>query len=169
MSMLGANVIPLLTGIPIAIIQLYFFTAMHGALQVRVELPGALLFFAVLLVSIVMHELIHGMTWRLVARASPATITYGVHWKTLTPYAHVRGLMEVNAYRIGGLMPGLVLGIIPYILSLVSGDGTLLWFGVIHTFAAGGDGLILWSLRNVREGTMVEDHPSRAGCYVIET
>lgn len=135
----------------------------------RFELPGALLFFAVLLVSIVMHELIHGLTWRVAAKASSATITYGVHWKTLTPYAHVRGLMEVNAYRIGGLMPGLILGVIPYLLSLALGNTALLCFGVIHTLAAGGDGLILWSLRNVRQGTMVEDHPSRAGCYVIET
>ncbi len=100
--------------------------------------------------EIVVHELIHGLTWRMVDRKSLATITYGIQWKTMTPYAHVSGLMEVNAYRIGGLMPGLVLGIIPYALSLISGDGNLLWFGVIHTFAAGGDWLILWSVAGHR-------------------
>ncbi len=167
-SMLRANVIPLLIGIPIAIAQVALFITLHGGLQVQVEWPGVLLIIAVLLVSIVAHEFIHGLTWRAVGGKSPATIRYGVQWKTLTPYAHVRGLMEVNAYRIGGLMPGLVLGIIPYVLSLLSGDGNLLWFGVFHTLAAGGDGLILWTLRNVKAGTMVEDHPSRAGCYVIE-
>jgi len=167
-SMLRANVIPVLFGIPIAIVQVYLFTTLHGALQGRVEWLDVLLVIAVLLVSIVVHELIHGITWRLVAKRSPATITYGVHWKTMTPYAHISGPMEVNAYRLGGLMPGLVLGIMPYMLSLVLGNGSLLWFGVIHTFAAGGDGLILWSLRSLKQGTMVEDHPSRAGCYVIE-
>jgi len=167
-SMLRANLIPLLVGIPIAIAQLYLFILLRGGIQVRAELPGLLLFVAVLLISVVAHELIHGLTWRAVAGTSPATISYGVQWRTLTPYAHVRGLMEVNAYRIGGLMPGLVLGIVPYVLSLISGDSNLLWFGVFHTLAAGGDGLILWTLRNVKGGTMVEDHPSRAGCYVVE-
>jgi len=167
-SMLRANLIPLLFGIPIAIAQVYLFILLHGGIQVRAELPGLLLFVAVLLISFVAHELIHGLTWRLVGGKSPATITYGVQWRTLTPYAHVRGLMEVNAYRIGGLMPGLVLGISPYLLSLALGNTVLLCFGVIHTLAAGGDGLILWTLRKVKGGTMVEDHPSRAGCYVVE-
>lgn len=167
-SMLRANVIPLLVGIPIAIAQLYLFILLRGGLQVRAELPGMLLFVAVLLISVVAHELIHGLTWRAVAGASPATISYGFQWRTLTPYAHISGLMEVNAYRIGGLMPGLVLGVIPYLLSLALGNTALLCFGVIHTLAAGGDGLILWTLRAVKAGTLVEDHPSRAGCYVIE-
>lgn len=103
-----------------------------------------------------------------VGKQSAARISYGVQWKTLTPYAHLNGPLEINAYRIGGFMPGLVLGILPYGLSLLLNNHILLWFGVIHTFAASGDWLILWLLRKHQRGTLVEDHPSRAGCYVIE-
>lgn len=74
----------------------------------------------------------------------------------------------VSAYRLGGLMPGLVLGLILYALSLILGNGTLLLFGVIHTLAAGGDCLVLWLLRGVRPGALVEDHLTRAGSYVLE-
>lgn len=49
------------------------------------------------------------------------------------------------------------------------GDGNLFWFSPIHTAAAGGDWLILWRKRNVKANSKVEDHPTNAGCYVIES
>jgi hypothetical protein len=143
------------------------FIVMHGAIQGRVDALGIVLFTAVMIISVVAHELIHGLTWQVCAKTSSARIAYGVQWKTLTPYAHLRGPIEVNAYRIGGLMPGLLLGIIPYVISLALGNVPMLLFSIIHTLAAGGDGLILWSLRTVPPGALVEDHPSRAGCYVL--
>ena len=169
-SMLRANVLAFVIGIPVAIVQLTLFVILHGALELKVTsdgLPNVLLFFMILLVSIVVHEFIHGLTWKIVANKTSTTITYGVQWKTLTLYAHVNEPLNVNVYRIGGFMPGFVLGIIPYLLSLLLGDTALLVFGIIHTFAAGGDWLILWLLRNLNRETLVQDHPSRAGCYVV--
>jgi hypothetical protein len=46
-------------------------------------------------------------------------------------------------------------------------SGDLFWFSLIHTAAAGGDWLILWLIRGVKAGSLVEDHPSNAGCYVL--
>ncbi|NTU85775.1 MAG: DUF3267 domain-containing protein [Chloroflexales bacterium] len=167
-SMLRANLVALVIGLPVAMAQLSLFVFLHGTLRVAITLTGALLFLAVMLASIVAHELIHGLTWQLAGGSAAATVTYGVQWKMLTPYAHLGGPIAVGVYRLGGLMPGLVLGLIPYALSLVLGNGSLLIFGVIHTLAAGGDWLVLWLLRGVGPGTLVEDHPSRAGCYVLE-
>jgi len=97
-----------------------------------------------------------------------SAVKFGFQWKTLTPYAHLKEPMEVNVYRISILMPGLLLGILPYLLSLLRADANLFWFSLIHTSAAGGDFLILWLIRNVKAGSLVEDHPTNAGCYVIE-
>jgi len=36
------------------------------------------------------------------------------------------------------------------------------------TAGAGGDFLILWLTRHVKAGMQVEDHPTNAGCYVLE-
>ena len=69
---------------------------------------------------------------------------------------------------LGILGGGLLLGILPYLFSLLLADGNLFWFGLFHTSAAGGDWLILWLLRNIRAGSLVEDHPTHAGCYVLE-
>jgi hypothetical protein len=171
-SMLRANIMALAIGIPAAIVQLNIFVYLHGAQTVNINLTvllSMLLFFVVLIGSVFVHELIHGLTWKAFGKRTHVTVAYGFQWKTLTPYAHLKEPVEINVYRIGGFMPGFVLGILPYLLGLVLNNSFLLWFGVIHTIAASGDWLVLWSLRQEKAGSLVEDHPSRAGCYVIET
>lgn len=166
-SMARANVIVLFTSIPVALLQFLIFVLLHGADNLATTW-GSILVIVVLL-GIVVHELIHGISWVIFGNKPFSAIKFGFQWKTITPYAHLREPVEVNAYRIGGFMPGFALGIVPYILSLVLGDGNLFWFSLVHTAAAGGDWLILWLIRDVKSGTLVEDHPSNAGCYVLET
>jgi hypothetical protein len=88
--------------------------------------------------------------------------------QSLTPYAHLKEPIEVNAYRWGAFMPGLVLGLLPALVGILTGNGFLIAFGLLFVSAAGGDLLILWLIRKVPAGRMVEDHPTNAGCYVLE-
>lgn len=167
-SMLRGNVVALFIGIPVAIMQLMFFSWLHNGGEIAFTAWGFVLFLVFVGAGILVHELIHGLTWVILGKKPFSVVKFGVQWRTLTPYAHLREPIDVTIYRIGGFMPGLILGILPYILSLVLGSGGLLWFSIIHTVAAGGDWIILWTLRHVKRGTRVEDHPSRAGCYVLE-
>lgn len=169
-SMLRANVLALLIMIPVAILQFSLFALWNGAGEVSVTLNllNMLTFALIVVVSIVLHEFIHGFTWVVFGEKPFSAVHFGVQWKVLTPFAHLKEPIEVRVYRAGGFMPGFVLGILPFFLSLVTGNGGLLWFGVLQTAAASGDWLILWLLRNVKSDSMVEDHPSRAGCYVFE-
>lgn len=166
-SMAKANVIVAFISIPVAIIQFGIFSMLHGLDGLHVTWNFTILVAAVL-VGVVLHELMHGLAWVIFGGKQFSAIKFGFQWKTLTPYAHLKEPIEVNAYRIGGFTPGFLLGILIYILSLILGDGNLFWFSLIHTTAAGGDWLILWLIRNVKSGTLVEDHPTNAGCYVIE-
>ncbi len=170
-SMLRANIVAFFIMIPVAVFQFILFYMLYGLkkTEITVYLLNLLLFLALLIASIMVHELIHGLAWMGFGKKAFSAIKLGVQWKTLTPYAHLKVPIEVNAYRIGGFMPGFVLGILPFSLSLILGDSNLLWFGIIQTAAASGDWLILWLLRNVKGGMLVEDHPSRAGCYVYES
>jgi hypothetical protein len=127
------------------------------------------LLVAVVLLGVVAHELIHGITWAILGKKPFSALKFGFQWKTFTPYAHLKESVEVKAYRIGAFMPGFILGILTYILSMLPGDGNLFWFSLVHTSAAGGDWLILWLIRSVKAGMQVEDHPTNAGCYVIES
>ncbi|MEZ4592696.1 MAG: DUF3267 domain-containing protein [Chloroflexota bacterium] len=124
------------------------------------------LFWLAVLGGIVAHELLHGLTWMVAGRKSLRTMTYGVQWKTLTPYAHSSEPLPAWAYRLGVLMPALVLGFAPMLAGLAIANGWLFFFGVIFTIAAGGDFLVLWLLRGVNGRSLVADHPENAGCFV---
>jgi putative zincin peptidase len=167
-SMARANVVVLFMSIPVAILQFGIFIMVHGPEKLQTTWNFVLLVVVVLL-GVVAHELIHGITWAIFGKKPFSAIQFGFQWKTFAPYAHLKEPVEVNAYRIGAFMPGFILGILTYILSVLLGDGNLFWFSLVHTSAAGGDWLILWLIRNVKAGMQVEDHPTNAGCYVIES
>jgi hypothetical protein len=144
------------------------FVALHGwgpILEVGREAPWPLV-LGVLVGGVLAHEGLHALAWKLAAGLPWGDMTLGFQWKTLTPYAHARVPMPARAYRIGALTPGVVLGLVPAAAGLALGDGEGFLFGLLFTFAAGGDALILWLLRGVAPGRLVEDHPARAGCYV---
>jgi hypothetical protein len=162
-----ANVIVMVISLPVVILQFIGFISLHGIEGLGITWNYSILIIAVLL-GVVVHELIHGLSWTIFGRKPFSAIKFGFQWKSLTPYAHLKEPVDVNPYRIGAFMPGFILGILSYFLSLALGDGNLFWFSLIHTSAAGGDWLILWLIRNVKSGTLVEDHPTNAGCYVIE-
>ena len=166
-SMTQANLIVLFLSIPVVIAQFALFLLRHGTASLQPTGNLAAL-IAVVLLGVAVHELIHGLSWMFLGNKPWRAIKFGFQWKTLTPYAHLKEPVEINAYRWGGFLPGLLLGILPYLLSLVLGNGNLFWFSVAHTSAAGGDWLVLWLLRKVKAGMQVEDHPTRAGCYVLE-
>lgn len=167
-SMDRANLTVLFTSIPVAIAQFVIFSLVHGSQKTRTTWGFAVLILLVLL-GVVVHEFIHGISWMIFGHKPFSAIKFGFQWKTFTPYAHLKEPVEVNAYRLGAFMPGFILGILVYLLSLALGDGNLLWFSLVHTAAAGGDWLILWLIRDVKPGVQVEDHPTNAGCYVIES
>ena len=167
-SMERASVIVVWVRIPVAIVQFALFNSLYGAKRMEPTWNYVILLAAILL-GIVLHEWIHAITWLIMGKKPWSRIKFGFQWKTLTPYAHLTEPIEVSAYRWGAFMPGFVLGILVYGLSLLLGNGNLFWFSLIHTSAAGGDWLVLWLIRNLKHGQMVEDHPTQAGCFVIET
>ena len=115
--------------------------------------------------GIVLHEALHGLTWQILS-GQRDVVEYGVKWKVLTPYAHMKARIPISAYRTGIWMPGFVVGLIPVLVALLIGNGTLLWFGILFVWGAGGDMMILWLLRGIPDTAEIEDHPERVGCYV---
>ncbi len=125
-------------------------------------------FLPTFFLGILLHELIHGFTWMSAGRLSFRQIKFGFHWKSLTPYAHCLVPLTVRTYIIGTVMPALVLGFLPFLVALVTGNGWIALFGILFTFAAAGDFLIIWLLRSVRWNQMVKDHSTRVGCVIVD-
>lgn len=120
-----------------------------------------------LLGGIVVHELVHGITWAIFAKRGFRSIRFGVLWKMLTPYCHCKEPLRVRQYIIGALMPAIILGFTPAMLAMALGSAKLLVFALFFTVAAMGDFMIIQLIRKERADTLVLDHPSEAGCDVF--
>lgn len=122
----------------------------------------------IMVVGIIVHELIHGITWACYAKRGFHAISYGVIWKVLTPYTHCDEPMHIRPYVVACLMPLLILGIIPSVIAIVIGWIPLLAFGIFFIAGAMGDVLIVWMLRKENPQYMVLDHPSDPGYFIYE-
>lgn len=171
-SMTAANVFSILIVLPpVIVLAGLYLLRWWGQLRIGMFVGGLrdlLLFLAAFFAGIVVHELIHAVSWMVFGRQPRGAVQFGFDKNTLSPYAHCKEPLSANGYRLGTFMPGLIMGILPALAAVVTGSGWLLGFGLLFTLTAGGDFLILWLIRKVPGGRMVEDHPTRAGCYVIE-
>lgn len=116
--------------------------------------------------GIILHELIHGLTWSIFAKDGYKSIKYGMMWKTLTPYCHCKEPLLKKNYVLGAIMPAIILGLLPAVTAIIIGHVGMLLFGMFFTMAASGDFLIINLLRKESGNSMVEDHPTEAGCYI---
>ncbi|MBA4317824.1 MAG: hypothetical protein C0412_05440 [Flavobacterium sp.] len=127
---------------------------------------GTFSILLIMILGIVVHELIHGITWARFTKKGHKSIKYGVLWKMLTPYCHCKEPLLVKHYIIGAITPAIILGFLPAIYSILTGNIGFLIFGIFFTMAALGDFMIIYLLRKENRNSFVLDHPSEAGCFV---
>jgi len=172
-SMVAANLYSILFAVPAAVVLVVVYLALWdtgGLFYARFLIfKNFYLVLIILIMGVLLHELLHGLTWMWLGKKSPDSIHYGMNLKALSPYAHCREPLNIRAYRWGAAMPGLILGILPALLGILTGNGLIMLFGLLFTVAAGGDALVLWTLRKENSLEWVLDHPFRAGCIVIES
>lgn len=171
-SMVDANryaffaVLPFI--IPFCLLYIYIWGKGNFYIFYDISLTAILISVIVVVLGFVVHEIIHGLTWQFFARKKSSLVKYGIDSKTLSPYAHCQEPMRINPYRLGVIMPGILLGFLPTIAGIITGNSPVFVFGLLFIVAAGGDILILWLLRNINAECLAEDHPTRVGCYIID-
>jgi len=79
------------------------------------------LFLLVLVVSVFVHEGLHGIGWGVLGGAGWDAMKFGV--KQMTPYAHCKIPLNAASYRVGAALPGLVLGVLPGVIGVIFGSG----------------------------------------------
>jgi hypothetical protein len=167
-SLVAANVKSLIFGLPPVGLFGGFYLLIWGMPRVAPARGWLFPFLAYCLAGIIAHEAIHGLAWVMFGTKSFSTIRFGINLKALTPYAHVTVPMKAGAYRLGAAAPAVLLGVLPSVCGIILGNALMTLLGMIFTAAAGGDLLVLWLIRHVPAGAMVEDHPTNAGCFVFE-
>jgi len=171
LSFAAANAYAVALVIPIVALFLVPYGWIYGVQALWTDLfhffETPILFLIAVVIGTVVHEFIHAVCWSWLDDIPWSKIHFGFKWKLLAPYVHCPEPVELSNYRWGVAMPGIVLGVVPFLLALILQHGWLLGFSLFFTLAAGGDILILWLLRGVRNGIKVQDHPELVGCKVM--
>lgn len=150
--------------VPLILLGLPFYFLWRPVLQFYWY--DILIFSLLFIVGIVLHELIHGLIFGLFAESGFKSIRFGILWSPITPYCHCVEPLKLRHYIIGALMPAIILGLIPAVISLFNGNLMLLIIGVFFISAAAGDIMVIWILRKESMETLVLDHPSEPGCFI---
>ena len=117
------------------------------------------------ILSIIIHELLHGSGWIMFTKGKLKSIAFGVVWEALMPYCTCKEALRKGQYIIGLMLPCIVLGYIPGIISCFNGNGVLLGYSVLMIVSAGGDLMVmLLILKSKLKGDVLfVDHPTEIG------
>ena len=163
MPMSKANKLGLFIGIPIFIVLL--FIASSICTNVEFSFASFIVFY---ILGIVIHELIHGFIWSLYCDNGFKSIKLGFNMKSFNPYAHCKEAIPAGGYKIGTIMPTIIVGIIPYIIGLITNNYTLAFVAAALIVSGAGDALVISTIRKVKSDVLVCDHPTECGCAVFE-
>lgn len=170
MSVGRANLIALFW-LPIAaLLALGPFLLRWGAepLAAAIPPPSRLpLVLALLLASVLLHELVH-LAGFLLAGAPRGTVHLGFNRRTLTPFACCGEPVTARGYRATALLPAIVLGLGPALAATAGGWGALGLWSWAMLAVAGGDVAAVWAIRRVPATALVQDHPARVGCRILQ-
>ena len=163
-----ANKMALLTGVIPSAVLVLLFGLLHGWEKFKdVDL---LLILVVFLISIIVHEGIHGLFFGLFAKNHFKSIEFGMIWKSMNPYCYCGEPLSRKHYLTGLLMPGIILGCCTGMLGLITGNASLILFSVFSLFAAGGDIYIAWMIMKTSKKGREEkylDHPDKPGVMML--
>lgn len=170
MSALAANTWAVVAALPIAIplIVIYFMVAKEISFSDSGEFLAAYIIFLIL---IVVHELIHGITWGLFAENGLKSISFGFIVEYLTPYCTCNQPLKKHQILIGSLMPTVILGIGLGIISIFISSPTLLLVSVLNIFGGGADltmSVKLLLYKSPSKDVLFMDHPYEIGTAVFE-
>lgn len=122
-------------------------------------------------VSMPVHEFIHGITWGLFAENHMKDIEYGFIVQMLTPYCTCLAPLKKNQYIIGSMMPTLVLGVLIAVVGILTNSFWVILLSVFNIWGGGGDfNIIIRLLRYNTKGKDVIfiDHPTEVGLVAFE-
>ena len=128
--------------------------------------------FVLFILSLVVHELIHGIFWSFGVGGFKDNIEFGFIAAALTPYCACKAPMKKGCYLIGSVMPCFLLGVVPCILALVIGNFFVLVFGALGILGGGGDLLVSQMIvchkSNGKKDQLYLDHPTKIGLALFE-
>ena len=127
--------------------------------------------YLLILVLIVLHELIHGITWGIFAKNHFHSIDFGIIWSSCSPYCTCSEPLKKWQYLLGIVMPTLVLGAGAAVVAIMANQLLLFFLSEFMLLSGGGDFLItlkILSYRTNKKKSVYCDHPYECGFVIFE-
>lgn len=167
-----ANVMAFIFGIVICLPLFFAFFSRNGSIPTMdATVSEIFIFGGALFASVVLHEGIHGLFWGMYAKDRFKSIEFGFIAKYITPYCTCKNPLKKHQYIIGSIMPTILLGIIPAIVSIPLNSSMLFFFGAVMILGGGGDLTIITKLilyRTSANDIIYIDHPYECGLTAFE-
>lgn len=163
-SVLKANIFSVLLAFPLITFLLVIYVLVWG--QLDMSSVRIILVLLVWLVSMAIHELLHGLGWSFSCKDGFKSVRFGVIWSKLTPYCSCKEPLGFKQYLLGAILPLVILALIPSIIAICVGNEYVLCFGILSFLASGGDILICLNMRKYRNSLFL-DHPTACGFYAF--
>lgn len=171
MSAFFGNAIALVIGLPILIPMIAAYFAVNDGFDISFGYTELLLFAAGVIAFTVGHELIHGMTWGAFAKSHWKAISFGFIVQYMTPYCSCKDPLKKYQIILGALMPTIVLGIIPGIITVFTGNMGVWLMAMFMIVCGGGDmACVVKALayRSKKKDKLYIDHPYELGIVAFE-
>lgn len=168
-SALRANVVAMVISAPFWLAFLVPFVILHG--NPFAQDYNALLFVLAMIAGIVIHELIHGLTFAIFTEKGWKSIEFGIIWEYVTPYCTCSEPMKKGPMIVAAIMPTIVLGFLPAVLGIITGKWVIMFFAIILIMGGGGDMMIILNILKYRskgKEVLFLDHPYEIGTIVFE-
>ncbi len=168
-NVVKANIYGILLPIPIAIILVILYCLFN---RFEFEEITMIVFLIInMFIATIIHESIHGITFSLFTKNHLKDIRFGFIVKTLTPYCSCKVPVKKYQYLLGISMPGLTLGVLICIISIILGKQIILYSGLFQLFCAGGDMMIIALIlknKSNKKNQLYLDHPTEVGVVLFD-
>ena len=127
--------------------------------------------YCLMLCLVILHELIHGITWGIFAKNHFHSIDFGIIWSSLTPYCTCSEPLKKLEYLLGTAMPTLILGGGVAVIAVMADQFLLFLLAEVMILSGGGDFLIILKIllyRTDKKESVYCDHPYEIGFVVFE-
>ena len=128
-----------------------------------------LVFYIALLPLAVFHEVLHAWAAVKYGKLSYADIKFGMNWKGLFPYCHIKKPIAKRHYLMAGLMPLLVTGPPTIVLVFLYPHLGSAMLASIAISLCTADLIMIYKLRQYSGGNLlIYDHPSEPGFIIYK-
>ena len=158
-----AMVLGVVYALPFIIIVglLYRFILIERAYLLKISgLSFYIMLGAIIVASVVIHELLHGIGWAISSGKGWKVVRFNIN--AMMPSCACKTALKKKAYLIGVLAPFVVLGLGSILFVFIYPSTISLLTMMVNFTAAGADVLIAVNLLKEKD-VLIADHPTEAG------